>query len=53
VQAYVNANESTDACSTLTALINQLKALSGNSIPSTQAMALVTTAQRIKSVLGC
>ena len=53
VQADVSANDLTDACSTLTALINELKALSGNSMPSGQAMTLVATAQRIKSVLGC
>jgi len=53
VQVDVSANDLTDACSTLTALINELKALSGKSMPSGQAMTLVATAQRIKSVLGC
>jgi TolB protein len=53
VQASVDANKLTDACSTLTALVNQLKAVSGKSIPSDQAMTHITTALRIKSVLGC
>jgi hypothetical protein len=53
VQTYLTANDIADACSTLTALVNELKALSGKTITSGQATTLIATTQRIEAVLGC
>jgi outer membrane protein assembly factor BamB len=53
VQAYLAANDVRDACSTMRALINEVKALSGKTIPPAEAATLIATANRITSVLGC
>jgi HYR domain len=52
-QSYLAAHDVPDACSTLTALINELKAQSGKTISSGQAATLITTVNRIRTVLGC
>jgi YVTN family beta-propeller protein len=52
-QTYLAANDLPHACSTLAALINEVSALSGNTIPSPQAATLIASAGRITAVLGC
>jgi streptogramin lyase len=52
-QSYLAVNDLRDACSTLTALINEVKAQSGETIPPDQAATLSATANRIRIVLGC
>jgi hypothetical protein len=42
-----------DACSTLRAFVNEVKAQSGITIPSVTAGKLIADAQRIRSVLAC
>jgi uncharacterized delta-60 repeat protein len=53
VQSYVAANDLSDACSTLIAFINEVRAESGKTIPFSQAATLTASAQRIMAVLGC
>jgi hypothetical protein len=50
---YVTVNDAVDACSTLRAFINEVKAQSGVKVTPNQAATLITTAQRIEAVLGC
>lgn len=52
-QRYVAANNLTDACSTLTAFINEVKAQSGKKIDVNQAQTLISSAQQIKAQLAC
>jgi hypothetical protein len=52
-QTALNKHDLAGACSTLNALINQLKALSGKSVPAGVVDALVADATRIRAVLGC
>ena len=52
-QTYLGANDLADACSTLTAFINEVRAQSGKTIPSSQATTLVASAQQIKAVTAC
>ena len=52
-QIYLVENSVPKACSTLTAFVNEVKALSGNAIPPREAATLIASAQRIKTVLGC
>jgi hypothetical protein len=52
-QAYVAANDVADACPTLTAFVNEVKAQSGNTIPAVAAATLIAAAQRIEAVLAC
>jgi hypothetical protein len=52
-QAALGASDVADACSTLNALINQLKAQSGKRIPAEAAASLIGDATRIRAVLGC
>jgi hypothetical protein len=52
-QAYLDAGDLADACSTLTAFVNEVKAQSGQMVPSGQATTLIASANRIKAVLGC
>jgi hypothetical protein len=53
VQTYLTADDLMDACSTLAALVNELKAQSGKTIASGQATTLIATTQRIEAVHGC
>jgi hypothetical protein len=53
VQSDLPANDLADACSTLTAFINEVSAQSGKTIPSSQAAALIASAQQIRALLGC
>jgi len=53
VQTALSANHVADACSGLNALINELKAQSGRSIPPGVASSLIGDATRIRAVLGC
>lgn len=53
VEAYLVDSDVPNACSTLRAFINQVKAQSDNSIPPSRAAALVAGAQQIRVVLGC
>lgn len=50
---YLAANDKTEACSTLAALINELTAQSGKSLSSGAAGKLITQAQRVRDVLSC
>ena len=52
-QTALSANHIADACSDLNALINQLTAQSGRSIPAGVASSLIGDATRIRAVLGC
>jgi hypothetical protein len=52
-QSYLAANEVRDACSTLSALNNEVQAQSGITIPAAQAETLTATVNRITTVLGC
>jgi hypothetical protein len=52
-QTYLSANDVADACSSLNALIKEVKAQSGITVPPSQATTLIGTAQRIEAVLGC
>jgi hypothetical protein len=52
-QSYLASGDTTDACSTLTLFINQVKAQSGKSIPAGQATQLIAAATRIRAVLAC
>lgn len=52
-QAYLNAGDIPDTCSTLSAFIREVQAQSGKSIPAAQASQLVADAQRIQAVLAC
>jgi hypothetical protein len=52
-QAYLAAGDKTDACSTLNAFINEVKAQSGKSIPAAKASSLIAEAQQIEAVIGC
>jgi HYR domain/WD40-like Beta Propeller Repeat len=53
VQSDLVANDLADACSTLTALINEVSAQSGKTIPSSQAATLIASVQQIRALLGC
>ena len=52
-QSYLASGDTTDACSTLTLFINQVKAQSGKSIPAGQATQLIAAATRTRAVLAC
>jgi hypothetical protein len=52
-QAYLAAGDISDACGTMNAFINEVKAQSGKSIPPATASSLITAAQQIRAVLGC
>lgn len=52
-RAFVAAADGSGACSTLTALSNELRAQSGKKVPSALAATLIASAQRIKRVLAC
>ena len=52
-QTYVAANDLTDACSTLAAVINEVTAQSGKKISANEARSLISNAQQIRAQLGC
>jgi len=52
-QNYAATNDVPDACSTLSAFINEVKAQSGKKIPASQASTLIASAQQIRTQLGC
>jgi hypothetical protein len=52
-QTFVARNDLPDACSTLTAFVNEVEAQSGKKIPPEQAVALIASSNRITAVLGC
>jgi hypothetical protein len=52
-QGYLAAGDVSHSCSTLTAFVKEVRALSGKKIPSEDAAALIAQTQRIKAVLGC
>ncbi len=51
--ATYQAGDTADTCSTLSALINEAKAQSGKKLTTTQANNIITTANRIRAVIGC
>jgi hypothetical protein len=53
VLASYNAGNSADACGGLTAFINHAKAQAGKTITTGQANFMVTSAARIRNVIGC
>ena len=58
IQAHLAANDKGNACGTLSAFINEVKAQTGKRIQPgtalpTQAGSLIASAQRIENVLGC
>jgi hypothetical protein len=50
---YDQAGDIPNACSRLDSLINEARAQSGKHLTTAQANTVITTAQRIESVLGC
>jgi hypothetical protein len=50
---HCRSGDSKDACGTLGAFINQVKAQSGKSIPAGTASSLIAAAQQIEAVIGC
>ena len=52
-QRYLSAGDTANTCSTLSALVHQVKAQSGKAIPAAQAATFTSDAQRIRAVLGC
>jgi hypothetical protein len=53
IQADLAANDTKDACGTLNAFINEVKAQSGKKIPAGTAASLIASAQQIEAVIGC
>ena len=53
IKGYVATNNKTDACGTLRAFINQVKALTGKKITTAQAASFISLAQSIEATLGC
>jgi X-Pro dipeptidyl-peptidase len=53
VQTAVAAGDKADACSTLTAFVNQVKANVGKKLTQAQANDLIAEATQIRHVLGC
>ncbi len=52
-QAYLTAQDVTDACATLDSFVRQVRALSGKNVPAAVATSLIADATRIESVIGC
>ncbi len=52
-QTFLASSDVAETCSTLTAFVNEVKAQPGKTITTGQAQALIATATRIKTVLGC
>lgn len=53
VQSYLSSGDTADACGTLGAFIDEVKAQSGKSISASTAATLISTAQRIEALIGC
>ena len=53
IQGYFAANDKADACGTLGAFINEVKAQTGKKVSSGQAASLTSQASTIKATLGC
>jgi HYR domain len=53
VESYLTSGDTTDACGTLRAFINQVQGQSGRSMPASTATTLVSSAQQIEAVIGC
>jgi len=53
VQAYLASGDTTNACGTLNAFINTVKAQPTKSIPASSASSLIAAAKRIEAVIGC
>jgi hypothetical protein len=53
IQAYVAANDQSDACGTLGAFMHEVNAQTGKKITADQAASLITQAQSIEATLGC
>jgi hypothetical protein len=52
-QTYVAGNDVPDTCSTLNAFVKQVRAQSGKTLQTAEAITLIATTSRIQSVLGC
>jgi hypothetical protein len=53
IQSYVVANDITDACATLSALINEVKAQANKHITASEAASFTTQANNIRALLRC
>ena len=53
VQSALNTNDTTTACSTLAAYINEVNAQSGKKLTTDQADQLIIAAEQIKAAMGC
>ena len=52
-QAYLTAQQLTDACAKLDSFIREVRAQSGKKVPDALAPSLIERASRIKNVIGC
>ena len=52
-QAYLTSNDTTDACTTMTGFVNEVRAQSGKHIPADTATTLAAKAGQILTALGC
>lgn len=53
IQGYFTASDKADACGTLGALVNEVKAQTGKKLSTGQAASLTSQANTIKATLGC
>jgi hypothetical protein len=53
VQSDLAANDTSDACGTLNAFINEVNAQTGKKIPAATAVLLIAAAQQIEAVIPC
>ncbi len=53
IEGYVAANDNTDACGTLGAFVNEVKAQKGKKLTTAQAASFTAQAQAIEATLGC
>lgn len=53
VQSYLSLGDTSDTCSALGALLREVQAQSGKSIPAAEAAQLTAGVERIETVLGC
>ena len=52
-QSFLAASDVADACSTMTALANELRAQSAKTIPADKAATLIANANQIRNVIDC
>jgi hypothetical protein len=52
-EAYLAAGDTAEACGTLGAMINEIQAQSGGSIPAGEASSLVAEVRQIELAIGC